>query len=142
MEGWHMETLDYHVMEKTTGTVGTNLARGARATKGVIIPEVINPLGASVGVGVVWGGIAGLTSMKRYRDGKISGKDAVLTTVGESVGMGLAAGLGILASNVARASLLMTATTAFAPFVVGVIVTTGAKILWDMSTKKHILSAT
>ena len=136
-----METLDYHVMEKTTGAVSTNLARGARAVKGVI-PEVINPLSASVGVGVVWGGIAGLTSVKRYRDGKISGKDAVLTTVGESTGMGLAAGLGILASNVARASLLMTATTAFAPFVVGVIVTTGAKILWDVSTKKHILSGT
>jgi hypothetical protein len=136
-----METLDYPLVEKTVGAVGNNLARGARAVKGVI-PEVINPLGASVGVGVIWGGVAGLTSMKRYRDGKISGKDAVLTTAGESAGMGLAVGLGILASNVARASLILTATTSLAPFVAGVIVTTGAKILWDMSTKKHILAGT
>ena len=132
-----MDVRDYHVMETTTSTVGKNLARGARAVKGVI-PDVINPLSASVGVGVVWGGIAGLTSMKRYRDGKISRKGAVLTTVGEAAGMGLAAGLGVLASNVARASLLLTGTTALAPFVVGVVVTAGAKILWDMSTKKHI----
>jgi hypothetical protein len=132
-----METLDYPAIEKTIGVVGQSLARGARAVKGVI-PEVINPLGASVGVGVIWGGVAGLTSMKRYRDGKISGKHAVLTTVGESAGMGLAAGLGILAGNLARASLLLTATTSLAPFVVGVVVTTGAKILWDMSTNKHI----
>jgi len=132
-----MELRDYHVMETTTGTLGKNLARGARAVKGVI-PEVINPVRASVGVGVVWGGIAGLTSMKRYRDGKISGKDALLATAGESAGMGLAAGLGILASNAARASLLLTATTSFAPFVAGVVVTAGAKVLWDKIIKKHI----
>lgn len=132
-----MELRDYHVMETTTNTLGNHLARGARAVKGVI-PEVISPLGASVGVGAVWGGIAGLTSIKRYRNGKISGKDALLTTAGESAGMGLAAGLGILASNAVRASLLLTATTSLAPFVAGVVITTGAKILWDMSTKKHI----
>jgi len=132
-----METWDYHVMEKTTGTVVNNLARGARAVKG-IIPEVINPVRASVGVGVVWGGIAGLASMKRYSDGKISGKDALLATAGESTGMGLAAGLGILASNAVRASLLLTATTSFAPFVAGVVITAGAKIIWDRTIKRRL----
>ena len=132
-----MAVRDYHVMETTTSTLGNYLARGTRAVKGVI-PEVINPLGASVGVGAVWGGIAGLISFKRYRNGKISGKDALLATAGESAGMGLAAGLGILASNAARASLLLTATTSFAPFVAGVIVTAGAKVLWDAIIKRHI----
>ena len=132
-----MELRDYHVMETTTSKLGNSLARGARAVKGVI-PEVINPVRASVGVGAVWGGIAGLTSLKRYSDGKISGKDAVLTTAGESAGMGLAAGLGLLASNVVRASVLMTTTTSFAPFVAGVIVTAGAKVLWDKIIKRHI----
>ncbi len=132
-----MAVRDYHVMETTSSTLGNHLARGARAVKGAL-PEVINPLGASVGVGAVWGGIAGLTSFKRYRNGKISGKEALLTTAGESAGMGLAAGLGLLASNAARASLLLTATTSLAPFVVGVVITAGAKILWDMSIKKHI----
>lgn len=125
------------VAEATTNTFGSNLARGARAVR-ALIPEAVNPVGAGVGVSAIWGGIAGLTSLKRYSEGRISGKDAVLTTAGESVGMGLAAGLGILASNVARASLLLTATSAFAPFVVGVVITTGAKILWDSSVKKHL----
>jgi len=120
-------------------TLGSDLARGARAARAVV-PEVLSPVGAGLGVGAVWGGIVGLTSLKRYSDGKISGKDAVLTTAGESVGLGLAAGLGVLAGNVVRASLLVTAISASAliPFLAGVVITSSAKILWDRSIKKHL----
>ena len=132
-----MELRDYYYKETTIGTLGYNLGRGARAIRGVI-PEIISPLKASVGVGVVWGGIAWLVSAKKCKEGKMSKQDAVLTTAGESAGMGLAAGIGILASNLVRASIVMTATTSLAPFVAGVVVTTGAKVLWDKTIKKHI----
>ena len=86
-------------------------------------------------VSAVWGGIAALINVKKYKQGQITRREAVLDTAGESAGMGLAAGLGLLASNAARASLLVASTSSLVPFVIGVIVTASIKGIWDYSTK-------
>jgi len=53
--------------------------------------------------------------------------------------MGLAAGLGLLADGIVKTYVLAAAATSVLPFVVGVAVTTGAKIAWDCKTKKNMI---
>ena len=85
---------------------------------------------------LAWGAITGVINFRRYKSGKITKKQAVTATASESVGMGLAAGLGLLA---VKTSILMTAAPVALPFIVGVVVTTGAKITWDCKTKKNMI---
>jgi len=132
-----MEIGDYHYPETTTGTLAYSLDRGARAIRAVTM-QAISPLKASAGVGVVWGGIAALINTGRYKQGRITKRDAVLDTAGESAGMGLAAGLGLLASNAARASVLIASTSSLIPFTLGVVVTAGAKVIWDRTIKRRL----
>jgi len=100
------------------------------------VTQTINPLKATAGVMLVWGAITGVINFKRYKNGNITKKQAVTATASESVGMGLAAGLGLLA---VKASILMTAAPVALPFIVGVVVTTGAKITWDCKTKQNMI---
>lgn len=132
-----METSDYYQPQTVTSTLGYSLGRGAGAVRVVTI-EAINPLRASVAVGTAWGGVAALVNVRKYKQGRISKRNAVLDTAGESVGMGLAAGLGLLAGNAARASLLIASTSSLIPFTIGVVVTAGAKVMWNCSIRKHL----
>ena len=134
-----MEIGDYHYPETTTGTLAYSLGRGARAIRAVTM-QAISPLKASAGVGAAWGGIAALINAGKYKQGRITKRDAVLDTAGESAGMGLAAGLGLLASNAARASVLIASTSSLIPFTLGVVVTAGAKVIWDRTIKNRLKS--
>ncbi len=132
-----MDTSDYYCPTTVTSTLGYTLGRGVGAVR-VVTVETINPLKAGVAVGVAWGCVAALLNARKYEQGRMTKRDAVLDTGGEAVGLGLASGLGLLVSNVARASALVASTTSLIPFAVGVVVTAGAKVIWDCSTKKHL----
>jgi len=132
-----METTDYYCPQTVTSTLGYNLGRSAGAVRVVTI-EAISPVRASVAVGAAWGGVAALINARKYKQGRISKRNAILDTAGESAGMGLAAGLGLLASNAARASLLIASTSSLIPFTVGVVVTASARVIWNYSTTKHL----
>ena len=93
-----MEASDYSYPKATTRMLGCSLGRGAGNIRAVTI-EAINPLKASAVVCVVGGGINALINTMKYKQGKITKRDAVLDTAGESVSMGLAVGVGLLESN-------------------------------------------
>ncbi|RLB29486.1 MAG: hypothetical protein DRG87_07045 [Deltaproteobacteria bacterium] len=128
---------DYYYPETTTSTLGYTLGRGARAIR-VMTEEAMSPLKASAAVGAAWGGIAALINAGKYKRGRITKRDAVLDIAGESAGMGLAAGLGLLASNAVRASVLIASTSSLIPFTLGVVVTAGAKVIWDRTIKRGL----
>ena len=130
-----MEVTDFYSPE--TITTKTGLGISPRATTTTII-GAINPLKAGVAVSAVWGGINAIINTVKYKHGRITKQDAVLDTAGESVGMGLAAGFGLLASNVVRASVLIASSSSLIPFVVGVVVTTGIKVIWDCNINRHL----
>ena len=135
-----MEVSDYYLPETTASNFGYSLGRGARAIRTITI-ETINPVTASIGVGVVAGGIAGLINVKKYKRDKITKREAVIDTASESVGMGLAAGIGLLTSNFVGRSILVATTYPIIPFVLGVIATSSAKIMWDFNVKRRVLNS-
>ncbi|NQT01675.1 MAG: hypothetical protein HQ580_06615 [Planctomycetes bacterium] len=132
-----MEITDYYCPTTVTSTLGYSMGRAVGAAR-IVTVEAINPVKAGAAVAVVWGGIAALLNARKYKQGRITKRNAVLDTAGEGVGLGLAASLGLLASNAARASVLVASTTLLIPFTVGVAVTSGAKVIWNCSTKKHL----
>ena len=128
---------DYYYPETTTSTLGYTLGRGARAIRAMTV-EAMSPLKASAAAGAAWAGITALINAGKYKQGKITKRDAILETAGESAGMGLAAGLGLLASNAVRASVLIASTSSLIPFALGVVVTAGAKVIWDSTIKRRL----
>jgi len=132
-----MEAYDYYCPETTTTKTGYGLGHSPRTTTITTI-DTINPLKAGVAVGAFWGGINALINTVKYKQGRITKEEAFIDTAGESVGMGLAASFGLLASNTIRASLLIASSSSLIPFVVGVVVTAGIKIIWDSNIKKHL----
>jgi hypothetical protein len=132
-----MEASDYYSPETLTATVGYRLGRGAQAIR-IVAASPISPFKASAAVGVAWGGLAGVVNARKYKRGQTTKRDAVLDTAGESVGMGLSAGLGLLASNAVRASLITAAASSVVPFTIGLIVTAGAKVIWNCTVKRHL----
>ena len=132
-----METSDYYCPSTVTGTFGYTLGRGVGAMR-VATVEAVNPATAGVVVGTVWGGVAALLNVRKYKLGRMSKRDAIIDTAGETAGMGLASVLGLLASNAARASTLLAASTTLVPFTVGVVVTAGSKVAWDCSVRRRL----
>jgi hypothetical protein len=132
-----MEASDYYCPETVTSTVAYNVGRSVRAIQ-VKTVEAISPLKASVAVAAVWGTVAALMNARKYRQGKMAKRDAILDTVGESAGMGLASALGLLASNAARTALVATSASSLIPFTVGVVATAGAKVAWNCTTQRHL----
>jgi hypothetical protein len=132
-----METSDYYCPSTVTSTLGYTLGRGVGAVR-VITVEAVNPATAGVVVGAVWGGVAALLNVRKYKLGRINKRDAVIDTAGETTGMGLASAIGLLASNAARASTLLAATSSLVPFTVGVVVTAGSKVIWDCTVRRRL----
>jgi len=132
-----METADYYCPTTVTSTLGYTMGR-AVGTVRVVTVEAINPVKAGAAVAVVWGGIAALLNAKKYKQGRITKRNAVLDTAGEGVGLGLASGLGLLVSNAVRASVLIVSASPLVPFTVGVAVTAGSKAIWDCNIKRHL----
>jgi hypothetical protein len=73
----------------------------------------------------------GYTNLKKFMAGKVTAKAAVRKTARDSIGIGLATGIGIAAANIARASVLVAFSMAVVPFLVGLAATGGAKAAWD-----------
>jgi hypothetical protein len=132
-----MDVTDYYCPTTVSSTIGYSMGRAVGAAR-IITVDAINPVKAGAAVAVVWGGLVALLNAKRYKQGKITKRDAIVDTGGEAVGLGVAAGLGLLASNAVRASALVVSTTSLIPFTVGVAVTSGAKVMWNCSTRKHL----
>jgi len=132
-----METSDYYWPSTVTSTLGYTLGRGVGAVRTVTV-EAVNPATAGVVVGTVWGGVAALLNIRKYKLGRMSKRDAVIDTAGETTGMGLASALGLLASNTARASTLFATASALVPFTVGVLVTAGSKVVWDCTVRRRL----
>ena len=132
-----MEIADYYCPTTVTSTVGYTMGRAVGAAR-VVTVEAINPVKAGAAVAIVWGGVAALLNVRKYKQGRMTKRDAVLDTGGEAVGMGLAAGIGLLASEAARTSALVVSTSSLIPFTVGVAVTTSMKLMWNCSTRKHL----
>jgi uncharacterized membrane protein len=98
-------------------------------------------IGAIVGgaaVAAVWATTFGWVNLMKYRKGRISKKSAIRKTTAESVGMGLATGVGMAAVNVIRASAFMATSAALVPFLVGTAVTVGAKTVWEHKVTKRL----
>lgn len=132
-----MDVSDYYCPETVTSTVAYNLGRSVRAVQ-VTTVEAISPLKASVAVAATWGSVAALMNARKYRQGKMTKRDAILDTAGESAGMGLASGLGLLASNAVRTALAVTSASSVIPFTVGLVVSVGAKVAWNCTTQRHL----
>ena len=132
-----MDVGDYYADSLTSKTM-YNLGRGVRAVE-VVTMENINPLKASAVVAAAWGAVSGLINIRRYNKGGITKKEAVLDTASESIGLGLSAGLGLFLSNAVRTSLVVASVTpSLLPFIVGVIVTSSAKSMWNSKVRKHM----
>jgi hypothetical protein len=118
----------------TTSGMGGKLVRSARAIRTATV-EGINPLKASAIVSIVMGGVSAFSNARKYKRGRITKKEALLDTAGESAGAGLATGLGLLASDAVSTSLLIASTSVFLPYTIGFAVAAGTKILWNYGTK-------
>jgi len=132
-----MDITNYYA-ESIISKIAYNLGRGVKAVQ-VVTTQSINPLKAIGAVTIGWGSISAIVNMTRYKKGKISKKEAVVVTANESVGLGLAAGLGLFTSNLLRTYLLAASTVSVLPFTIGVIVTATTKVVWDCKTKKNML---
>jgi len=110
-------------------------AKGANNLK--VSVQSINPLKATGVVMMIGGGITGFVNFKRYKKGKISKKQAITATTSDTVGMGLAFGLGFLVEEMLAPFILVTAASPLLPFAIGVAVTMATKITWDSKTKNN-----
>ena len=125
---------DYYA-ESTVSTLAYNVGKGARNVVNVV--QTINPVKAVGAVMLVWGAAAGVVNYRRYKKGLITKKEAIRRTANESLGMGVSAGLGLLADGILGTLMITTTTASVLAFTVGVAVTSGAKIAWNCATKNH-----
>ena len=134
-----METIDYY--SGTVGTVSTTagygLGRGARTVQ--VVTASINPAKAVATVMLAWGAIAGIVNYRRYKKGRLQKGEAIAVTANESIGMGLAAGAGLMADGLVKTYLLTAATASVVPLAVGVAVTGTTKIAWYCFTKRNMM---
>ena len=134
-----MDTIDYY--SGTVGTVSTKvgygLGRGARTVQ--VVTNRISPAKAVATVMLAWGAIAGIINYRRYKKGKLQKGEAIAVTANESIGMGLAAGAGLMADGLLNTYLLTAATASVVPLAVGVAATGATKIAWDCFTKRNMM---
>ena len=132
-----MEITDYYAESLPTSAAST-AGNGAGHATARTIAQTINPFKATGAVMLLWGTAAGFINFRKFRQGKITKNQAIADTAGESVGMGLAAGLGLLADGIVKTYIIAAAAPTVIPFAVGVAVTTSAKITWDCKIKKRM----
>jgi hypothetical protein len=121
-------------------TIGYRLGRGVKVAETLARQEiaVVSPFKVGAVVAGVWGGIAAITNIYRYRKDRVSKQRAVAATASETVGVGLAASLGLVAGNAARMAVVSASTASLLSIAVGTIVTGGIKQLWDRAAGKLI----
>jgi hypothetical protein len=123
---------DYYA-ESVTESVAYNVGKGTRNV--VTVVQAFSPIKAIGAVTVVWGAVTAVVNYRKYRKGMLTGKQAITITASESVGMGISAGMGLLADGV----FLATAAPSVLAFTLGVVVTSGAKIAWNCATKNNMI---
>ena len=131
-----MEFVDYYA-EYITSEIAYKVGRGLGDAK--VVVQNISPFKAIGAVMVIWGSIVALVNLRKYKTGNLTKKQAITVTASESMGMGISAGLGLLADGLLKAYVLVTTAPSVLPFAVGVAVTTGSKITWDCKTKKNMV---
>ncbi len=97
----------------------------------------VGPAIGGVAVAVLWAAAHGWANLRKYRKGKISKKEAAHKTAAESIGIGLATAVGLMAVNVVRASAFAATSAALVPFLVGTAVTGAAKAAWERKVAKR-----
>jgi len=126
-----------------TASAAASTAYVAGRLAGRVRPAVggaarVGAAAGAVAVTALWAGVYGWVNLIRYRRGQTSRKRAVRDTAAESLGIGLATGAGLAAANAVRFSALLASSTALLPFLVGAIVTGGAKTVWDLKVKNRL----
>ena len=96
----------------------------------------VGPVIGGAAVAALWTVAVGWANLRKCTKGKITKKEAARETASKSIGVGLAAGVGIVAVNAVRASALLAGSSALLPFLVGAAVTGGAKAAWDRKIRK------
>jgi hypothetical protein len=89
---------------------------------------------------VLSGVFHGCSNTRKWRQGKRTGKEAIRRTATESVGTGVATGIGLAASNLLAATVWIASATALVPFVAGAAAATAAKTAWDRAIKREPVS--
>lgn len=130
-----MDVRDYYT-DSIVNKISYGLGRGARTMSAVT--QNVSPVKATASVAVLWGSVAALVNLSKYRHGKVTKREAVVSTANESAGMGLSAGLGLFTSNLLRTYILGATAASVLPFTIGVAVTAGTKVMWDCTTKNKI----
>ena len=127
---------DYYSPGNLAGRLGARLGWGPIPVR--LAAEAISPFKLGLTVSAVWGGMNSLINARKYKQSKITKREAIIDTAGQSAGMGVASALGLLASNAARTSILVASTSSLIPLIVGIVVTAGAKGIWDYGTKRQL----
>jgi len=130
-----------------TGQEGALLVSAAHAAgrgAGALSPVVasasrrVGAVAGGVAVMAMWAAVHGWSNLKKLRKGEISGTQAVQRTTAESVGLGLATGVGIAVRNVARTTAFTAASTVLVPFLIGTAVASGAKAVWERKVARPL----
>ena len=116
--------------------IGYSLGRGVRSIRTLAQQEIVgvSPLKAGIVVGAVWGGIAAVVNVTRYRQNKISKERAIAATARESIGVGVSASLGLLVGNATRLIVVAPLATSTTGIALSAIATAGFKAAWDHMT--------
>ena len=132
-----MAVTDYYG-ETIISKLGYGLGRGVRTAQ-VVTVQQINPLKAGAAVAALWGSFTALVNYSRYKKGKITKKDAIKVTASESAGMGISAGVGLVADTLLKTYVLAATASPAIPLAAAVVATGLTKIVWDCKTGKNVM---
>jgi len=123
------------------GRGASTLARGARGARRLpsaagTTASRVSPLAGGTAITALGGLFYGWSNARKWKQGKITGEAAVRHTANESVGIGLATGVGLAVANLVAATVWITSAVALAPFLVGAAATTAAKTAWDRAVRE------
>ena len=106
---------------------------GSRLSRTTLTSPVV---GGTV-VGVVGAGVCGAGNLVAYARKKKTGREALVDTVKDGTGLGLAAGLGIGAANIVAATGLVLINPAVLPVATAVTVACAAGKTWNRLTSRN-----
>ena len=96
----------------------------------------VGPVLGGAAVAALWAAAFGWANVRKCQKGQISKKEAAQVTAVESIGVGLAAGAGIVAVGMVRASALVLGSAALVPLIVGTVATGATTAVWRRGVRK------
>ena len=118
----------------TVGALGSGCSAGARAASNGAVR--VAPLVGGMAIAALSGVYYGLANVAKWRRGEMTGEEAARDTACESIGTGVATGVGLAAANFAAGAALAASTVAVVPFLAGAAATTAAKSAWDRALRR------